>query len=265
MLQMPMFDHTSTGRLIVLMWPRQPLALTRIWCLYEIWCAIHNGLGMRPEFLDDDIPKSAEDLQIDLRRATATVPADVDMIMALIEETVGAEAMTQKLTDYVTDMLNAKRSQLDGYNMLCFDGNGDVLLRDGKATKKVRDIQIGDCVLTLDGQTAKVVLITCDVVATPTIEVCEINGMLITPEHPIFNETSKVFAQPQDFLPIKQAVLDKIYNFELDVGHTVVINGVGVACLGRPGAELPFDDLYGNGWKTNPDREKWIKFSQMTS
>ncbi len=126
--------------------------------------------------------------------------------------------------------------------------------------------------VTVEGKRAEVALITCDEVSRAVgVDVCNCKGMWITPEHPILwqgargdaeaAEGQPVWVLPQDVLEVQRVnSIDALYNFELVPGaSSVVINGVGVITLGQEiGFEPISDALYGWGWKSNPERQRYL-------
>lgn len=135
----------APGRCVVAMSPVRALAVTRIWCLYEIWTAsILPGVQILPTYprseyeelmgstlalleererggggggeeggvsLDDVFRHLsrvvAEQLQVDICRATATRPEDIDTIMGMIREQSesGVEALNRVIEEVIVAAL----------------------------------------------------------------------------------------------------------------------------------------------------------------
>ena len=125
---------------------------------------------------------------------------------------------------------------------------------------------------TVDGKRAAIALITCDEVnRTIGVDVCECKGMWITPEHPILwsrdiptslsPACQPIWVMPKDVLEVRREYsIDALYNFELSPGaSSVIINGIGVMSLGQEiGFEPISDALYGWGWNSNPERQRYL-------
>jgi hypothetical protein len=210
-------------------------------------------------------------LPIDLRRAQATYPEDLRMIMGLIDLSLGVAALNKIVFDAVFDQVWKKMVGKFGYfkfsahqSRACFGGDGLVLLADGVQSRRVQDIIVGDKVTSDEGGVAEVVLV-CKYPIDPAVgvEICEIDNLLITPEHPVYNHKSGRWMLPKDLDGVEVRRLhnlDYVYNFELSPGaSSVLINGVRVMTLGQEvGFEERSDSLYGWGWRQNPERETFL-------
>jgi hypothetical protein len=288
----------APGKMILPMWPSaEPICLNRIWCLYEIWTAMTMNTEIVTIFGDDEIIDALEleggaklgaaepihylakiksALEFDVRRASATVPDDIDTILGLIDESVGAEEMNESICVTISSFLQkylARNHELAtaDLSLPCFDGDSTVLMYDG-STKAVRDMKAGDMVLTYDAESgsgkdgsaaeksrvAKVVLVTRDKVPGGMSEMCQVSKALFTPEHPIFDTAQKKWRQAKDVVPPVAMPISEVFNIELDEGHSsVVINGVGTITLGSViEFDVETDALYGWGWKHNPMRRR---------
>jgi hypothetical protein len=119
----------APGCCVVAMSPVRALAVTRIWCLYEIWTAsILEGVQIIPTYcsgeyaelmagtLDEINQKSSVDvilrtlrravhdeLRVDILQATATRPEDIATIMDLIREQ--CEGGVEKLNGVIEDVV----------------------------------------------------------------------------------------------------------------------------------------------------------------
>ena len=114
----------------------------------------------------------------------------------------------------------------------------------------------------------RVMLVTCDEVGHE-IQMCEVNGLWLTPEHPI--RSDGVWHLPKQLVPPCQRFVDRVYNFELDAGHVALINDVEVICLGDPDV-IPLTDpaysadnnrLWSSGWLANPRRGAYYTQQQQ--
>lgn len=138
--------------------------------------------------------------------------------------------------------------------------------------------------MTVEGKRAEIALITCDEVDSSVgADLCNFKGMWITPEHPILwhhglqghnsmeteveGSTQSEWVMPKAVLEVQRVYsVSALYNFELSPGaSSVVINGVGVITLGQEiGFEPISDALYGWGWKTNHERQRYLPRSIAT-
>jgi len=112
----------------------------------------------------------------------------------------------------------------------CFDGNSMVLMSDN-TLKQVKDLRKDDIVI--GGHTIKCVVKTS---VNDNLEMVNINGMLITPWHPIHHETRKhkhEWVFPINILSSINVEIDYIYNIVLESGHVMVINDIKVITLGH--------------------------------
>jgi len=114
------------------------------------------------------------------------------------------------------------------YGAGCFDGEGEVILTNGK--KKVKDLVKDDEVICAGGKTAKVVALIITKLSEP-IELVELKGVKLTPWHPV--RLNREWKFPVN---VKKAQLDHcdvVYNLILDRNHIVMINGLEVLTLGH--------------------------------
>lgn len=102
---MIIFSLICTGELVIALWPRKPIAVTRIWCLYELWCAINNKIHINASFVDNDKlavlynAMKAKDksslFEVKVENATARRPEDIVLILDIIESSVGVTEMNK--------------------------------------------------------------------------------------------------------------------------------------------------------------------------
>lgn len=113
----------------------------------------------------------------------------------------------------------------------CFHGNCIVLLANG-STKHVKDIRKGDVLKTAVGLEATVtyaIEILRNTKKAPMVSFD--NGLIITPWHPVRIDGQWVF--PHDVGHQINIECQAVYNFALDVGHSVIINGIECVTLGH--------------------------------
>lgn len=128
---------------VVAMTPVKAIAVSRIWCLYEIWTAsILEGVEIIPTYTEKDydtlmtptmemvkskspidkvyrtLSHSLKDtLNIDVLKAEATRPEDIETIMTMIRETVGVEALNKTIEDViVAAMFDRLKTRHNLYN-----------------------------------------------------------------------------------------------------------------------------------------------------
>ena len=116
----------------------------------------------------------------------------------------------------------------------CFDGSSIISLFDGSYLP-VRSITRGHIIKTIDSNNIEskstVVCVIKSLVPSGIISMCNINGMLITPWHPILVDNKWVF--PINVAQETQVELDCVYNIVLDTNHIIMINFTPVVTLGH--------------------------------
>jgi len=122
----------------------------------------------------------------------------------------------------------------------CFDGFGKVLLYNNVTNepfyKNVNEIQKGDIIV--NGTNKSVVKCVLKLKVNKEILMNNINGMLITPFHPIFYNNKWTF--PNDTNKAEMKYIDYMYDFVLDSHHIVNINDIDVITLGH---NFDFNDV----------------------
>lgn len=156
----------------------------------------------------------------------------------------------------------------------CFNGEGLVQMGNGEV-KAVKNLKRGDEVTSTNGSTAKVLALIETVIPDGQLtEVVEVEGVLLTPWHPVQTGTDGQWVFPADLHASKKVSLRAIYNLVLDSHHVVVINKLNVITLGHNktegvlahpyfGSQKVVEDLKGHpGWSsghlviTNPKVER---------
>lgn len=273
----------APGFVVAAMWPTKPFALSRIWCLFELWTAIHKKIGLIPSFpamnyqelvaqgnIKQRIASERfhlDNILVNAKHAQATFHSDASMILSLIAESIGLEEFNQTVYDAILSSLHHRyelSNQLQSNE--CFTANGLVLMAN-HSYKKVKDLQIGDEILTHEGTMATIQLIIKNLLKSSAegkkfVEMCEIGNLWITPEHPIYWEGKWIL--PKNMTKIVETdQFDVLYNVELSAGgNSLVLNGIPVVTLGN-NLNLPLDELYGSGWKTNPKRQFYLQQQQQ--
>jgi len=143
----------------------------------------------------------------------------------------------------------------------CFSGVSRIALPGG-AEKELRKLKKGDCVLTENGMTAKVVCVVETCTKGGQSQLVDVsNGLQATLWHPVRLNDKWVF--PAKACPDKVVTQDckAVYNLVLDGGHVICIGGVWTVSLGHQlqddvvrhpywGGEAVLEDLRRlRGWK----------------
>ncbi len=110
---------------------------------------------------------------------------------------------------------------------LCFDGESLITLYNN-SKKKVKNIEIGDRVKTIDGEAFVSFIVKTDI---QNVQLCEVNGMLITPYHPVIYEGEWKF--PIDITTPVDNNCNTIYSLAVSSGHVVFINDTPVVTFGH--------------------------------
>lgn len=144
----------------------------------------------------------------------------------------------------------------------CFDGKGLVTMADGQK-KHVQDLRRGDQISSSNGMVAVVqALVETVIPKDQGIEVVEVDGVLLTPWHPVFSNSRNAWVFPVEIGTPVRMQLGSIYNLVLDSSHIVKINNLDVITLGHGksegilshpyfGTAKVIDDLKSHpGWST---------------
>lgn len=122
----------------------------------------------------------------------------------------------------------------------CFDGFGKVLLYNNMTNetfyKNVNEIKKGDIIV--NGTNKSIVKCVIQLKVNKEILMNNINGILITPFHPVFYNDSWNF--PKDISQSEMKYIDYMYDFVLEQNHIVRINDVDVITLGH---NFDFNDV----------------------
>jgi hypothetical protein len=130
----------------------------------------------------------------------------------------------RKTTTRINSMENYYRT-----DSVCFDGEGTVYMADN-TSKLVKELKKDDEILTMNNKTAKIVCIIKQKIYS-NADICHVNGMYITPYHPIFIYNKWSF--PKDHFKIETKLISILYNIVLDSNHTILINFIPVITLGH--------------------------------
>jgi len=163
-------------------------------------------------------------------------------------------------------------------NSGCFDGFGRVQMADG-SEKYTYQIKKGDEVVSINGQIAKVECVVQTNIASGKAKLVTLtSGLTLTPYHPIIYNGEWKF--PIDIATPTLQICDRIYNFVLSNGHTMVINGEQACTLGHGfrdnkvidhpyfGTQAIINDLKSlNGWNSGliTFRDHWLLVNAETN
>jgi len=145
----------------------------------------------------------------------------------------------------------------------CFHPKCAVLMASGDY-KFAEDIQAGEVVQTAEG----VSVVECTVKSViQSSQFCSIgDGCLVTPSHPVFLNGSWV--RPKSISSISRISVNFVYNFLLESGHTVFINGIECITLGHDAQVHDYDlpskiqgtNVYVNYLRQLPDYPNIVKY-----
>ena len=105
----------------------------------------------------------------------------------------------------------------------CFSGDNRVLMADGNR-KAIKDINPDDLVWTPEGPANVVCLVTIGS-KRPAQTMVQINGLCITPWHPIRREKGGPWVFPADHYLFGERLIQTVYNLVLNRGHVVDVEG----------------------------------------
>lgn len=116
----------------------------------------------------------------------------------------------------------------------CFLGDGLVLMADG-TEKRIDQLQAGDRVASAGAGAGATSTVGC-VVKTEqdgadVVRLGHGHGTAFTPWHPVLIQDDWVF--PLSLGPVVHEAADAVYNFVLDAGHMLLLNGVVACTLGH--------------------------------
>ena len=144
----------------------------------------------------------------------------------------------------------------------CFDGEGLVQMASGER-KPVKNLKRGDQVASTNGSVATVqALIETPIPEGQLTDIVEVEGVSLTPWHPVQTSANGQWVFPADLHPPKKVSIKAIYNLVLDSHHVVTINTLNVITLGHNktegvlahpyfGSEKVLDDLKRHpGWSS---------------
>ena len=149
------------------------------------------------------------------------------------------------------------RFALESAGAGCFAGDGLVAMADG-TRQRVDTVEVGQYIASPEGP-AKVLLVAVDH-WDGVFALHDINGLRLCPEHPVQGDADGSWKLARDIAPDSVvSYVSCMYDFELDRGHAIEINGVTVCTLGHSFTINDTDSLFGWGWKSNPRRALFLE------
>jgi hypothetical protein len=134
---------------------------------------------------------------------------------------------TVKKPEYVAP---ASMASYYNYGGGCIAGHCMVTMADG-SLKTVRSLRKGDLIKGSNGAVSAIRCVVVTPLTTPTDMVHLPSGLVITPYHPIMHNSTWVF--PSTLSAVTKTHLTEFYNFLLEAGHSMTINGVECVTLGH--------------------------------
>jgi len=111
----------------------------------------------------------------------------------------------------------------------CLHGGCNVLMADG-TLKAVRQLMVNDVV---DGG-ASILCVVKHECEAQKVELCDVNGLWITPYHPIRSDQNGwIFPCEVDGVELRMFECEFVYNFVLSHGHVLNVNGTECCTLGH--------------------------------
>jgi hypothetical protein len=94
--------------LLIALWPRHPIAVSRIWCIYELWCAIELKIPIIAGVTDENrrrlilesccsIWRANRIIHVDIEIAQATKIEDIQLIISKIRESPGVAEVNKQV------------------------------------------------------------------------------------------------------------------------------------------------------------------------
>ena len=260
----------------------QPIVLSRIWCLFEVMTCLKMKKALMPAVADNQLELLHSDLFIvDVSKAQATVPADIELILGLVKSSIGIDEMNKQVKEAIISTLSYQNASLEP--IACFDGDGWVYVPgtltnnfsyDNMSKRLVKDLRGGDQVLTCLNPSAirsnnslnlsmillypslfewaTVSLVTKDDVSSfhqkqlpenVSTSLWNVHGLTITSEHPVWDSQQGKWVKARE---CKGAVrshktLNYVYNIELVMKGEEYHDGGCVHGLDRYGNVLVND------------------------
>merc|ERR1712013_709980 len=130
-----------------------------------------------------------------------------------------------------------------GSRTRCWDGDGRVLMADGQTRKRIRDVKIGDALAVMKmssdggihcGRGIATVTVKVETVLNRSIEMVKVDdAMWITPNHAVYFPSQRVWSLPRDVGTVVSRHQGSIFNFIVDQGHVINVDGVWAHTLGH--------------------------------
>ncbi|XWV25785.1 hypothetical protein QJ857_gp1303 [Tupanvirus soda lake] len=124
-------------------------------------------------------------------------------------------------------------SSMQSYNNSsapCFHPSALVKLYNGEIMP-ITLLRKGDLVCTDNGSSARVLCVIKYICNSPTTEFVNLNGLLITPWHPVRSNGQFVF--PNKLGPVITIPCTEVYNVVLETDHIIILNNIECVTLGH--------------------------------
>jgi hypothetical protein len=142
----------------------------------------------------------------------------------------------------------------DSGPLVCFHGDGNCKMNDG-SHKKVKDLQVGDSVMTFQGSPRKITHIMKSKVSfsADISQLCKIKDLIITRLHPIYEEGVWIFPKDSKYNDVTSTFdnVDYVYSIAIDSPtareYGVIIDNIVCITLGHNILDHPIltHDYYG--------------------
>jgi hypothetical protein len=146
-------------------------------------------------------------------------------------------------------------SNCDSGAMICFHGDGNCRMSDASIShKKVKDLQVGDSIMTAQGTARKIThIIKSKTNANSKLSLCKIKDLIITPLHPIEEDGEWIFPKDSKYLDSTATFdnVDYVYSIAIDSPtneeYGIIIDNINCITLAHGITDHPLltHDYYG--------------------
>jgi len=113
----------------------------------------------------------------------------------------------------------------------CIHGDCSIIMYNG-TSKYVKNVKKNDLVMSTNGNSAKVLCVLKYKCYRNKSQLVELSGgLLITAWHPVRINNKWQF--PCTLAPVTERYCTEVYNFVLETGHIIIINGIECVTLGH--------------------------------
>jgi hypothetical protein len=139
--------------------------------------------------------------------------------------------------------------------LVCFHGDGNCRMSDASIShKKVKDLLVGDSVMTAQGTARKIThIIRSKINVNSKLSLCKINDLIITPLHPIEEDGEWIFPKDSKYLDSTATFdnVDYVYSIAIDSPtneeYGIIIDNINCITLAHGITDHPLltHDYYG--------------------